>query len=402
MQLAEPKPTSQNSAFIVTYYSERVVTVGAVQVLIRTSHRTHPTVTASRQGDIIVCGPSTTTDAEATALVERRRSWIYRQLTRLTETAPDDPLKELVPGSEFDVLGQPHRLRIIPDDEQEEPSTCLCQAPTGAQLTLRRATALNPDKVQRTIINFYATTGQEWLKTHHGQIAAHAANQPLTGSFSTRIPTTWAGNHPTHGVTLHWATAQLPPTLLRELIRRTLNLPPSPATTTSTTPSAHSGSDGSPPQIHTSALPHKRPTSSTPTTRKNSSSDTATYHRIPPGPGKALVRRMGRDLLRGSRRRSRPLTERTLLDDRTRSRATHVEPNRRPPGLAVHQPRTARHTRSRPEQRPHPTPGLRRRPARQDRPDAPPPRHTLHSVRLTGGAVHRASANLKSQFKGLV
>ncbi|WP_399932069.1 YgjP-like metallopeptidase domain-containing protein [Streptomyces kanamyceticus] len=209
----------------MTYYTERVITVSAVQVFIRTSHHTHPTVTVSRQGDIIVRGPSTTTDAEATALVERRRSWIYRQLTRLAETAPDDPLKELVPGSEFDVLGQPHRLRIIPDDEQEEPSTRLRQAHTGAQLTLRHTTALNPNKAQRTIINFYATTGQEWLKTHHDQIAAHAANQPLTGSFSTRMRTTWARNHPTRGLTLHWATAQLPPTLLRELIRRTLNLP---------------------------------------------------------------------------------------------------------------------------------------------------------------------------------
>ncbi|WP_107055060.1 hypothetical protein [Streptomyces aureocirculatus] len=37
--------------------------------------------------------------------------------------------------------------------------------------------------------------------------------------------TTWARNHPTRGLTLHWATAQLPPTLLRELIRRTLSLP---------------------------------------------------------------------------------------------------------------------------------------------------------------------------------
>ncbi|GHE09231.1 hypothetical protein [Streptomyces alanosinicus] len=36
--------------------------------------------------------------------------------------------------------------------------------------------------------------------------------------------TTWARHHPRRGLTLHWATAQLPPTLLRELIHRTLNL----------------------------------------------------------------------------------------------------------------------------------------------------------------------------------
>ncbi|MBM7170392.1 DUF45 domain-containing protein [Streptomyces sp. G44] len=116
-------------------------------------------------------------------------------------------------------------MHIIPDDKQEEPSPRLHQAPTGAQLTLRHTTALNPDKAQRTISNFYATTRQEWLKTRHDQIAAHTTNQPLTGSFSTRMRTIWARNHPTRGLTLHWATAELPPTLLRELIRRTLNLP---------------------------------------------------------------------------------------------------------------------------------------------------------------------------------
>ncbi|MEU1015399.1 YgjP-like metallopeptidase domain-containing protein [Streptomyces sp. NPDC005898] len=93
----------------MTYNSERAITVGAIQVLIHTTHRTHPTVTVSRQGDIIVRGPNTTTDAEATALVERRRPWIYRQLTHLAETTPDDPLKELAPGSQFDVLEQPHQ-----------------------------------------------------------------------------------------------------------------------------------------------------------------------------------------------------------------------------------------------------------------------------------------------------
>lgn len=214
----------------------------------------------------------------------------------------------------------------------------------------------------------------------------HAHNKPATNRHLLNPDAHHLGTQPhnprTHPALGHSSTPAHPPP--RTHPPNPQPPPPSPATTTSTTPSADSGSDGSPPQPHPF----------TPTTRKNNSSDTPTYQRVPPRPGKELARRMGRDLLRGSRRRPRPLTERTLLDNRTRSRPTHVKPNHRPPGLAIHQPRTARHTRSRPAQRPHPTPGLRRRPTRPERKAAPPARRALHSLRLTRRRVHRAPRRL--------
>lgn len=204
--------------------SDRTIRIGTIDVTVRTSNRATLTVTVTKSGSIIVHGPHSTTDTDATALVERRRSWIYRQLTNLAETAPDNPLKDLVVGAEFDVLGRPHRLRIAPDDDQAEPLTQQARTSTGDWLRLRRSRILNVDEARQTLINFYVETGREWLKINRPQDVAYKSNTRLPVAFSTRMRTAWTRSHPTRGLTLHWATAQLPPTLLRELIHRTLGL----------------------------------------------------------------------------------------------------------------------------------------------------------------------------------
>ncbi|GGX51047.1 YgjP-like metallopeptidase domain-containing protein [Streptomyces noursei] len=203
---------------------DRTIRVGTINVTIRTSNRTTLDLTVTRHGNVIVHGPPAATDADATALVNRRCSWIYRQFAHLAKTAPEDPLKELVPGTGFDVLGRRHRLRIVPDSNQNEPLIQLRSTSTGVRLHMRRSTALKTDEARRTLTNFYANTGHEWLKVNLPQIAANTPTRNLTATFSTRMRTTWTRHHPSRGLTLHWATAQLHPTLLRELIHRTLNL----------------------------------------------------------------------------------------------------------------------------------------------------------------------------------
>ncbi|MCX4666405.1 M48 family metallopeptidase [Streptomyces sp. NBC_01381] len=204
--------------------SDRTIRVGTIDVTVRTSSRATLAVTVTKSGSIIVRGPRSTTDTDAAALVERRRSWIYRQLTHLAETAPDNPLKELAPGAGFEVLGRPHRLRIVPDDDQVEPLVQRARTSTGDWLHLRRSRILNVDEARQTIINFYAKAGCKWLKINRPQIAPYGSNSRFPVTFSTRMRTNWTLNHPTHGLTLHWATAQLPPTLLQELIHRALGL----------------------------------------------------------------------------------------------------------------------------------------------------------------------------------
>ncbi|MGW2719890.1 YgjP-like metallopeptidase domain-containing protein [Streptomyces sp. NPDC001492] len=171
--------------------SDRTIRVGTIDVTVRTSNRTTLTVTVTQSGNIIVRGPHSTTDTDAATLVERRRSWIYRQLSRLTETTPDNPRRELIRGAGFDALGRPHRLHIAPDDDQDEPLIQYRSTPTDGWLHIRRSTTLKPDEAIRTIIKFYAETGHEWLKLNYPQIARYTLNSSMPVTVTCGFGRSW-------------------------------------------------------------------------------------------------------------------------------------------------------------------------------------------------------------------
>ncbi|MEN8649170.1 YgjP-like metallopeptidase domain-containing protein [Streptomyces sp. 21So2-11] len=208
----------------MTYKTERTIVVGDITISVRTSDRTTMDLDVTTIGQVIVRGPHHTTDAQASDLARRRRRWIYQQLTCIADTRPNNPIKVLETGEEFPVLGQPHRLRVVPDTQQIEPALHHLDPGTRCCISMRHSTAEKLHKARQGLINFYAATGQEWLKIIDLQIAARSRNTGIPVSFSTRLRTTRARHHPTRGLTLHWATIQLDELLLHELIHRTLNL----------------------------------------------------------------------------------------------------------------------------------------------------------------------------------
>ncbi|MFF0742157.1 YgjP-like metallopeptidase domain-containing protein [Streptomyces sp. NPDC004111] len=205
-------------------HEERTINVGALPVTIRTTNRTSFDAYVTTNGHVVVRGPHGTTDAQATSIIERRRTWIYNRLTHITESAPEDPTLHLADGETFRIFGHPHKLRIVPDSKDEQPVTRF-HLPAGRnEIRLHRSHAINPDKARRTLARFYAHTGQQWLKDHGARITRLTNNPDIPLTTSTRLRTNWITHHPTHGITLHWATTQLPTLLLRELLHRTLDL----------------------------------------------------------------------------------------------------------------------------------------------------------------------------------
>lgn len=208
----------------MTYKTERAITVGDITISVRTSDCTTLDLDVSTTGQVIVRGPRHTTEAQATGLVQRRRRWIYQQLARIAATTPNNPIKFLDTGEVFAVLGRPHRLRIVPDAEQTEPITRHQHPEMGDWLHMRHATVTNLHIARRTLINFYAKTAEDWLKIIRPRIAAFTSKTEIPLTSSTRLRTTRAHYHPTRGLTLHWATAQLDEPTLHELIHRALKL----------------------------------------------------------------------------------------------------------------------------------------------------------------------------------
>lgn len=182
-------------------------------------------ITVNATGEVIVRGPHGTTDEQAIALVRRRRAWIYGQLRHLEQNAPENPVRELVNGSGFVVLGRGHRLRIVPDDAQDQPVVQHLHTGSGSWLRMRRTTAGDADAARQALIGFYARTGQGWIEQHVPSILNRNGTPEMPVRISTRMRTTWAYRHPDRGLTLHWATAQLSSNFLHELVHRALGLP---------------------------------------------------------------------------------------------------------------------------------------------------------------------------------
>ncbi|WP_367132726.1 MULTISPECIES: YgjP-like metallopeptidase domain-containing protein [Streptomyces] len=191
---------------------------------LRTTGRTTLGITVTASGEIIVRGPHDTTRQQAADLVQRRREWIYRQLALHLRTAPDEPDKQVVDGETFNVFGRPYHLRIVSDTAQDAPAALRHRTVSGPEIHIRQSTATHPTEAMQELMSLYASVGQRWLDKHGPAITALTTTPALPLRFSTRMRIGRASIHPTRGLALHWATAQLSTVCLRELIHRTLGL----------------------------------------------------------------------------------------------------------------------------------------------------------------------------------
>ncbi|MFE5717668.1 YgjP-like metallopeptidase domain-containing protein [Streptomyces erythrochromogenes] len=208
----------------MTGKTTRTANHGGVTITIKTSDRTTTDLTVTPREGITVRGPHTLTDDEARALVTRRKYWVYRKLTKLSEQAPANPTKTLRDGETFTILGTPHTLRLT--DRRPEPhAPAVHDDPEhGPVLHLEQAVAANLDIARRTLIKAHAETANKWLKENGERITRLTTNPDIRITASPRSRTTWIIRRPTGELSLHWALAQLPTLHLRELLHRTLNL----------------------------------------------------------------------------------------------------------------------------------------------------------------------------------
>ncbi|GGU26605.1 YgjP-like metallopeptidase domain-containing protein [Streptomyces violascens] len=190
--------------------TSHAMSVGSTPVTLRTSNRT----TTDIADNLSTSGPHNT---EASDIVERRRAWLCRRLTKIADSTPTNPVKTLVDGEVFAVHGRPTTLQLT--DESNTKAVL-----DGAALKLPRTTAANPDIAHRNLINFYSNITQIWLEQNLEQISRLIAEPDLPAYASTRLRTNWITRHPARGLAIHWALGQLPSLQLGELIHRTLGL----------------------------------------------------------------------------------------------------------------------------------------------------------------------------------
>lgn len=143
-------------------------------------------------------------DPSAVVNVVRKHSdWLARTVARHVILTADNPIKEIVDGENFPLLGRNYRLRLVDDTADAALSR-------GNQLFIRRS---HPQRVVGDIIEWYRDNGREWLADHvegwahrFGVVDARVAVRDLDNR--------WGVRDPDGTLALHWALFQLAPRLV--------------------------------------------------------------------------------------------------------------------------------------------------------------------------------------------
>ncbi|MEU7170479.1 SprT family zinc-dependent metalloprotease [Micromonospora tulbaghiae] len=160
-------------------------------------------ITIDRDGSLYLQAPAGCPPDALAAWAYSKRMWVYRKLAEKDLLLSARPAKEFVSGEGFAYLGRSHRLLVADTDE--------VRMERGRLLLPRRAAA-SPDP-STYLVRWYRARGRQWLP---GRI------RPWTdrmGMFATGLDVRdlgyrWGSMSANGRLNIHWATLQLPPSLI--------------------------------------------------------------------------------------------------------------------------------------------------------------------------------------------
>lgn len=166
-------------------------------------------ITVDRDGSLIVNAPDDCNEAELTAFAHEKRMWVYKKLAEKDLLLSQRPTKEFVSGEGFAYLGRSHRLQLA--DRHSETVKLV-----RGRLVMRREVAVGGGGPQ-AIVDWYRTRALRWLPRRVGPWARRMGVKP--GGIDVRdLGYRWGSLGKTDRVNFHWATIQLPPTLVDYVI----------------------------------------------------------------------------------------------------------------------------------------------------------------------------------------
>jgi predicted metal-dependent hydrolase len=177
-----------------------VLRVGDLEIAVSISDRRKSVrLTVERDASVTAVAPPQVSRDELVAMVEAKRAWLYSKLAEHRDFGEDRPAREYVAGEGFPYLGRSYRLRIV------EP---------GSEVRLIRGRLeLNRGGGARELVRWYCRVGEPWLKR---RIATWASRMGLevTSLRVQPLGYRWGSCSREGRINIHWATMQLPPTLI--------------------------------------------------------------------------------------------------------------------------------------------------------------------------------------------
>ncbi len=166
-------------------------------------------ITVDRDGSLIVSAPQDCDETDLAAFAYEKRLWIYKKLAEKDLLLSTRPAREFVTGEGFAYLGRSHRL-LLRDDA---PSAVKLER---GRLVMRRDVAVS-ERASATIVDWYRTHARRWLPRRVKPWAERMGVRPSTIDVRD-LGYRWGSLGKNDRVNFHWATIQLPPTLVDYVI----------------------------------------------------------------------------------------------------------------------------------------------------------------------------------------
>jgi predicted metal-dependent hydrolase len=166
-------------------------------------------ITVDRDGSLIVNAPHGCDEAELAAFAHEKRMWVYKKLAEKDLLLSHRPTKEFVSGEGFAYLGRSHRLLVA---DRRDDTVKL----ERGRLMMRRDLAAGGFG-SRAMIDWYRTRALRWLPRRIEPWARRMGVRP-TGLDVRDLGYRWGSLGRSDRINLHWATMQLPPSLIDYVI----------------------------------------------------------------------------------------------------------------------------------------------------------------------------------------
>ena len=167
--------------------------------------RTTIEIVVERDASLVLKAPPAVTIERATRFVNAKRQWVYRKLIEKDALSGPPVVKRFIAGEGFAYLGRSYRLTIKPEG-------------TGVRLDRGRfhIPADQVDHGAEAMQRWYTEVGTKWLRKRVRPWAARLGEESVTVEVRD-LGFRWGSARPTDGpqhINIHWATLQLPPTLI--------------------------------------------------------------------------------------------------------------------------------------------------------------------------------------------
>jgi predicted metal-dependent hydrolase len=161
-------------------------------------------ITVDRDGSLKLHAPTDCQPSAVAAWAQSKRMWVYHKLAEKDLLLSARPAKKFVTGEGFAYLGRCHRLLVAEVDWVRMER---------GRLLLPSSLAADTEAAPAALIAWYRDRGRQWLPNRLRQWTARVALEPA-GLDVRDLGYRWGSLSGNGRLNIHWATLQLPPSLV--------------------------------------------------------------------------------------------------------------------------------------------------------------------------------------------